>query len=121
MLFRSAVKAGNTPSFLLGTVRWLAVDRMRATRIGLRLLPGSPQGVSIRAAGINGQKDKFVPALLLGAVPPLHAPETLVLPVGWFKPERLVQVAGNDALWEARLTGLLDRGCDYERITFELA
>ena len=116
-----AVKAGNTPSFLLGTVRWLAVDRMRATRIGLRLLPGSPQGVSIRAAGINGQKDKFVPALLLGAVPPLHAPETLVLPVGWFKPERLVQVAGNDALWEARLTGLLDRGCDYERITFELA
>lgn len=115
------VKAGGAESFMLGTVRWLAVDRSAAPRIGLRLLPGSPKGISVRSSGTNARPDKFVPALFLASVPALGAPAALVLPAGWYKPQRVIQTDGLDESGEVRLTALLERGIDFERVTFERA
>ena len=48
------------------------------------------------------------------------APETLVLPSGWFKPERAIEVYTDNAR-QVRLASVVDRGADFERVTFAAA
>jgi hypothetical protein len=55
---------------------------------------------------------------MLPAVAALKAPETLVLPSGWFKPERAIEVY-TDSARQVRLASVIDRGADFERVTFE--
>jgi hypothetical protein len=62
---------------------------------------------------------KYVQALSLTAVQALNAPPSLVLPSGWFKPKRVVEVYVEDHL-KVRLTELIDRGSDYERCAYEV-
>ena len=88
-------------------------------RIGLRLMPGNPKGISIRASGTNAKRDKFVPALFLAPVPALGTPPALVLPAGWYKPQRVIQTDGLEATGEVRMTSILERGIDFERVTFD--
>ena len=43
--------------------------------------------------------------------------ETLVLPVGWFKPQRVIDVFSEKSR-QLRLIAVLDRGTDFERVEF---
>jgi len=104
--------------FMLGTIRWMAVDANYVVKLGVRLIPGVPRAIAIRATGLNAMNDKYVPALALSAVPALKSPESLVLPVGWFKPQRVIEAYSEQAR-NLRLTGVLDRGTDFERVSFE--
>jgi hypothetical protein len=63
---------------------------------------------------------KFVPALSLGAVPALKSPPSLVLPSGWFKPKRVIEVFTATAS-RVRLVEVLERGTDFERVAYEPA
>ena len=65
------------------------------------------------------QQEKFVPILALGAVQALNAPPTLVLPVGWYKPGRIVETHNGDAAQKVKLTELVERGSDFERVAYE--
>jgi hypothetical protein len=60
-----------------------------------------------------------VQALSLTAVPALDAPPTLVLPSGWYKPKRVVEVYVDSAV-RVRLTELIERGSDFERVAYEI-
>ena len=75
----------------------------------------------MRATGLNVQDAKWVQALSLTAVQALNAPPSLVLPSGWFKPKRVIEVwvEGQGAV-RVRLTETLDRGADYERVAYEI-
>jgi hypothetical protein len=115
-----AARPANARNYMLASVRWLAVDANYVVKIGVRIHPGVPRGVAIRATGLNAMKDKYIPALLLSAVPALKAPESLVLPVGWFKPQRVIDVF-SDQSRQLRLLAVLDRGTDFERVSFEPA
>lgn len=103
---------------LLGTIRWLSVSTDFALRIGVQILPGVPQGVAIKPSGPNAA-EPFAQGFLLPAFAPLQAPETLVIPVGWFKPKREMEIA--DRPGRVRLAELIDRGADFERVSFEPA
>jgi hypothetical protein len=89
-------------------------------RAGVQILPGIPQGAAIRAAGANAAAEQYTPAFLLPAVAALQTPETLVLPAGWFKPQREIEVL-TDRPGKLRLAAIADRGADFERVTFEAA
>jgi len=89
-------------------------------RIGVQILPGIPQGAAIRAAGANAAAEQYTPAFLLPAVAALQAPETLVVPPGWFKPNREIEVL-TERSSKLRLASVVDRGADFERVTFETA
>ena len=102
-------------AFLLCTVKWLSVSTDFGLLIGVQILPGVPQGIAIRPAGPN--TEPYVQGLLLPAFAPLQAPETLVIPAGWFKPKREIEVAERQG--RVRLLELVDRGADFERVTFE--
>jgi hypothetical protein len=43
-----------------------------------------------------------------------------VLPAGWFKPKRVVEVYIDSPL-KVRLTETLERGSDFERVAYEMA
>ncbi len=110
------IRLADAKAFLLCTVKWLSVSAEFELRIGVQILPGIPQGVAIRAAGADAAQT--TPAFLLPAVAALQAPETLVLRAGFFKPNREIEVL-TDRPGKLRLASVVDRGADFERVTFE--
>ena len=61
-----------------------------------------------------------MPALGLSAVPALNSQASLVLPAGYFKPKRVIEVYA-DTSSKVRLTQLIERGADFERVAYEQA
>ncbi|MGH8676133.1 MAG: hypothetical protein ACREVG_17740 [Burkholderiales bacterium] len=104
--------------FLLGHVRWLLQAENDDLYLGIRVLPGLPAAIGVRPSAAGATKDKFVPALSLTAVPEYQAPPTLILPSGWYRPNRLIDVF-IESTTQVRLLEFLDRGSDFERLTYE--
>ncbi len=113
------VRPGDSRNFILGQVRWLVQNDAGDLYAGIRLLPGLPAATAVRPTGLNVVGAKYVQALSLTAVPALDAPPTLVLPAGWYKPKRVVEVYVEGPV-RVRLTELIDRGSDYERVAYEM-
>lgn len=105
--------------FVIGVVRWLVVLRGGELKAGIRTFPGAPQAVAVRPAGLSTKEsEKYVQAFLLPQVPALQIPGSLVLPSGWFHPGRVIEMY-SDAEQRLKLTGLVERGADFERVSFE--
>ncbi|HKW37398.1 MAG TPA: hypothetical protein VJO54_06285 [Burkholderiales bacterium] len=111
------IRLADAKAFLLCTIKWLSVSADFGLRIGVQILPGVPQGIAIKPAGANA--DPYVQGFLLPAFAPLQAPETLVIAVGSFKPKREMEIADHSG--RVRLIELVDRGADFERVSFETA
>ena len=115
-----AVRPGEAKNFMLGQVRWLMGAGNGDVSAGVRLLPGLPQAIAVRATGLNAPNEKYLPALSLSKVPALNAPASLVLPPGWYKPKRVIELM-TDPPTRVALTEVLDRGMDFERLGYEAA
>jgi len=113
-----ALRPDGARAFQLAQVRWLMTAENGELVCGLRYLPGVPQGISVRGTGVNVAEERFVPAIALGAVPALKAPPSLVLPSGWFKPKRIIEAAMRTTT-RLRLLELVERGVDFERVSYE--
>ena len=114
-----AVRPADAKQFILGQVRWLTMAANGDLHAGVRLLPGLAAGVAARATGLNMQGEKHVPALTLSAVPALKAPQTLLVPPGWYKPKRVIELLQDESTFRVRLTEALERGTDFERVAYE--
>lgn len=114
-----AVRPADSKSFMLGQVRWLMQNDAGDLFAGVRLLPGLPAATAARPFGLNAMGAKYVQALSLTAVQALNAPPSLVLPSGWYKPKRVIEVYV-EAHLRVRLTEMIDRGADYERCAYEM-
>ena len=62
--------------------------------------------------------EKYMQAILLEGVSSLGLAPTLVLPVGWFRPKRVVE-AYIDRAVRLRLNEMIERGVDFERVAYE--
>ncbi len=112
-----AVRPKDVRSLLLGTLRWAMIDGNASLQAGVQIIAGVPQPVALRGTGLNSVREKYSPGFLLPAVPALQEPESVIMPVGWFKLERVLEVLDKKA-WQLRLVGLIDRGTDFERATY---
>jgi len=112
------MRLADAKAFLLCAVKWLSVSVEFELRTGVHILPGIPQGAAIRAVDGHAAAEQYTPAFLLPAVAALKAPETLVVPAGWFKPNREIEVLSERA-GKLRLASVVDRGADFERVTFD--
>ena len=110
-----AVRPADAKSFLLGVVRWLRTDSDDNLHAGIHVIPGVPRAVAARPTGINAQAERFVPAIYCPAVAALAAPASLILPPGWYRPKRVLEIysEGSESIL---LTGVLERGSDFERV-----
>jgi len=115
-----AVRPGDAKTFMLGQLRWLMAAGNGDLHAGVKLLPGLPAGIAARAIGLNVQDDKYVPGLSLSGVQALNSPPSVVLPPGWYKPRRVVELFA-DAPLRVRFTEVMERGSDFERIGYEKA
>ncbi|HET7764419.1 MAG TPA: hypothetical protein VFK92_04950 [Burkholderiales bacterium] len=111
------IRLADAKAFLLCTIKWLSVSTEFGLRIGVQILPGVPLGIAIKAAGAS--TDPYVQGFLLPAFAPLQAPETLVMTAGTFKAKREMEIG--DRPGRVRLLELIDRGADFERVSFEAA
>jgi cyclic-di-GMP-binding protein len=115
-----AVRPADASAFTICSLRWMAVSENYVLQMGARVLPGAPSGVAVRIGGVNAMGEKFVPALMLPAVPALRSPSSVIVPAGWYRPRRLIELKSDD-ISRVILTGALERGSDFERCTFEKA
>ncbi len=118
-----AVRPADAPSFSICSIRWISLSGDQVPCLGTRTMPGMARGIAARLGGLNVHSEKFVPALFLPAVAALRSPPTLVLPAGWFRPKRLVEIqcgaAEGGPSGQVLLSAALERGSDFERCTFE--
>lgn len=104
--------------FLLCQVSWLMYLESGALVIGVRVLPGAPRAIAARPTGADtSPAERYSRAFLLPALPALKQPSTLVLPRGWFKPNRIVQLF-TDRRAEIRLADATTSGMDFDLVTF---
>lgn len=117
-----AVKLSSATWHLLGVVRWLVVGRTGALQAGLRTLPGAPQPAAVRPAGPGiPPTEPWVPAMFLPEVPSLRLPGSLILPKGLYQPHAQIELHQNDAARKVKLELLVERGADYDRVSFAAA
>jgi hypothetical protein len=114
------VRPGEGAKFMLAQVRWLMEAENGDLHAGVRLLPGLPSPVAVRPTGLNVQNQEFVPAIALGGVAALNAAPSLVVPSGWYKPKRILELH-EAAAKKIRLTEVVERGADFERVLYEAA
>lgn len=104
--------------FTLAVVRWLTANDDGSISIGTRALPGIPSALAARQITLNQlNAGPFVPAFQLSAMPELKEPASLVLPLGWYQPGRLIHIYGSQ-MEEAKLLSLLEKGANFDRVTF---
>jgi len=85
--------------------------------IGLRVIPGTPQPIAARLVGaVAADGQKYDRALLMSADEARKVPETLILAPNSYQPNRAVNLF-IDAARPVKLTGVLDKGINFERCT----
>ena len=118
-----ALRPDDTKAFIVGVLSWVKVTREEKLHIGVRYLPGLPRAVSMKGTGVNlTVSDKYVPALLFPDMPSIRIPASLVIPRGWFKPGRVVEIlySDNQKKSELKMQAGIEKGADFERISFSV-
>jgi hypothetical protein len=85
--------------------------------ISLALWPGQPRSIAVRPTSIAFAEELPLPALMLGATE--QEPASLVVPPRTFNPGRMLRSMDTGPERKFRLTKLLQRGGDFERLAFE--
>ena len=112
------VRPADGKQFMLAQVRWLMGSENGDVHAGVKLLPGLPRPLAVRPTGLNVQQDAWMPAIALSGVPALESPPSLVLPSGWYKPKRIIEVYDQSSS-KAMLTEVIERGIDFERVAYQ--
>jgi len=104
--------------FLLAQVSWLMQQREGGLVVGVAVLPGVPKGVAVRTTEAKDNTQPFVRGFLLSPVPNVAEKGSIVLPVGTYQASRVFDLYA-DGFWQVRLKNILQRGTDFERVSFE--
>jgi cyclic-di-GMP-binding protein len=106
-----ALRPRGARQFILCEVRSLSEDADHTLTIGARPLPGIAKTCTVKAM------DPGIPpaqALMLPGGQGL--PAAFLLPAGWFRKGREIEVGAGGQVSRVRLSALLDHGFDYERV-----
>ena len=101
----------------LGYVSRVAFDAPSVLSISLKLWPGEPKTVALRPISLAFAEELPVAGLILGVT--REEPSSLILPPRTFNPGRLLRSGDAGPERKFRLTRLIWRGGDFERIAFE--
>ena len=99
-------------------MRWLRFDANGDLNAGIHAFP-HPHGGGHSRAGVDPTlQNKFIQAFL-PEIPTIKEPATLVLPHGWYGPNKQLELHIDNTL-HVRMTRIVERGADFERVTFEI-
>lgn len=114
-----AVMPEGSRGFLLAVARWSKLTGGSELQAGIQILPGNPQTVALRGTGLSAVSEKYRPGFKLPALPALKEPITVIVPAGWFRAGRVIELYEQSSR-QIRLTQMLDRGSDFERCAFDV-
>ncbi len=115
-----AIRHPQASHFAIGQIRWMRFDEKGDLNAGIHSFPGIPMAVGIRAPMlIPTLQNKLTQAFLLPEIPTIKEAATLVLPLGWYSPNKLLELHIDDTL-TVRMTQIVERGADFERVTFAI-
>jgi hypothetical protein len=116
-----AVKLAGSAHHVVGNVRWALreedAEGNPMLAIGIQIFPGMAAPLGVRGAD-PGVRENYRQGLLLPAIPMLHEPESLIVPVGTFRINRPVEIYRSGRTETLQLGKVLDRGAEFERCTF---
>ena len=112
-----ALQAGGSTGFLIAEVRWLSQSPGEGVDVGVQVFPGLPQACAARAFSEDpSRKEDYSAAFML---PPAHgALPSLILPAGTYQRGKRMELQVDAAVVTVFLAGLLDRGFDYDRVSY---
>jgi hypothetical protein len=101
----------------LGYVSRVAFGPADELSMSLKLWAGAPKTVAVRPQSIAVTEEPPMPVLLVGETPDDKA--CLIVPPRTFNPSRMLRTLDAGPERRFRLTRLLQRGADFERVAFE--
>jgi len=101
----------------LGHVSRVAMAADGAVELSLRMWAGAPKVYAVRLVNPNRTEEPAVPALMLEASP--EEPATLVMSPRAFLPNRVMRCDESGPVRKLKLTRVVQRGGDFERVAFE--
>lgn len=113
-----AIMPEGSRGFLLAVVRWSRLTGGADLQAGIRIMPGNPLTIALRGTGLTAINEKYRPGFRLPAVPALKYPESVIVPAGWFRAGRVIELYEQSSR-QILLTQQLDRGSDFERCAFD--
>lgn len=113
-----AVRPPSANAFLIASLRWGMVTGDGQLHVGIMILPGRPEPVAVRPVELSGVREPYRPAFLLPAVPTVGSVTSIITPPGYFRAGRILESVGSQHP-RIRLTHLVDRGIDFDRVGFE--
>jgi hypothetical protein len=115
-----AIKPPGMDQFLLGRISWLIMENTGQLKAGIQILPGPAKGVGLRPTGVGvSQNEPYARGFFVPPVTALKEPISIIVPSGWYHPERVIEVF-TDRPVLARLGDVLSRGPNFERCSFSL-
>ncbi len=118
----AVVRIPENTTFRVGYIVWIRVARNDQLQMSLRFLPGAPRAISVKdavaAAGVANPRQA---GILLPAMPELGIPASLLIPRNLFQPGRLLEATlapGSDNTIRVKLGFSIEKGTDYERVSF---
>ncbi len=108
-----AVRTSSASDPVLATVQRLRIEADGSLYVGIRIIRGEARGVAVRMAGMP--TEKYHRALLVREGDE-KAPPTIIVSRGQFSPGALVEVHSNRGE-VMQLGGLIECGCDFERLS----
>lgn len=115
-----AVRPPESERFVLAQAHWLMQEKSQSLVAGVEILPGLPEAVSVRPVSAENSSERFVIGFLLPDVPAMNATTSLLVPQGMFHNGKVLEMH-TTTIWRIRLTGLLQRGSDFERVSYVMA
>ena len=112
-----ALKGQSDESFLLAVARWLVADGQGEVHAGIMWIPGAPLAAIARTMELAG-RESFERAFVLPEIERLKVPASIILPLNSFRGPREVELI-NPTLGRLKLTALMQRGLDFDRVLFE--
>lgn len=106
--------------FLLSQINWLMQEASGGMVVGVSILPGLPLGIGVRLLAAGGS-ERFVRAFELPAVAAVRSDASLILPSGMYVAGRTLEIhtSADDEIRKVRMNHLLQRGADFEQISFQ--
>lgn len=108
--------------FLLAQVTWLMQDDSGALVCGVANLPGVPTGIGIRPALQGaGNNERYIRAFKLPALAAVGEEASIVIPAGLYQASRMLDfVIDDEPPGKLRMCHILQRGTDFDRISYQL-
>lgn len=107
--------------FLLAQASWLMEESDSGLLLGVSVLPGSPKGIAARQQGtVENKHPRFMRAFLLPPVPAIAEEASLVLPKNVYQASQLLELQSDDQTYRVRLKHILQRGVDFDRVSFDI-